>query len=101
MPVGEVRKMITAKETNKIATAVSLERKMQNLIDLDKEIEGLEKDILEAAHAGKFAVEIHFPCAKFESLTWAEQLKYIGIFLNQLGYSVSPGSRHHIQVSWD
>ena len=93
--------MITAKEINKIATAISMERKMQDLIDLDKEIEGLEKDILEAAKDGKFEVEIHFPCGKFGHLTWSEQFKYIGIYLNQLGYSVSTRSHHLLHISWN
>lgn len=100
MPVGEVRKMITAKEANIIATAVSAERRMQNLIDLGKEVEKLETDILEAAKDGKFEVEIHFPGAKFAYLAWKEQVEYIGAYLNQRGYSVSARSRHLLFISW-
>lgn len=93
--------MITAKEANIIATAVHSERRIQNLIDLGKEVETLETDILEAAKDGRFEVEIHFPGAKFEYLTWKEQVEYIGAYLNQRGYSVSARSRHILFISWD
>lgn len=92
--------MITAKEANKIATAIHSEKRMQNLIDLSKEVEELETDILEAAKDGKFEVEIHFPGAKFPHLAWKEQVEFIGAYLNQRGYSVSARSRHLLFISW-
>lgn len=92
--------MITAKEANIIATAVHSERRMQNLIDLGKEVETLETDILEAAKDGRFEVEIHFPSGKFEYLDWKEQFEYIGAYLNQRGYSVSARSRHLLCIYW-
>ena len=92
--------MITAKEANTIATAISSERRMQNLIELGKEIEKLETDILEAAKNGKFEIEIHFPGTKFAYLAWKEQFEYIGAYLNQRGYSVSARSRHLLCIYW-